>query len=465
MTAPASTSFASLSLAPPLLRAVEVLGFTTMTPVQAEALPPALLGKDVIAQAQTGSGKTAAFGLALLSRVDVDDASIQALVLCPTRELCEQVAEEIRKLGRFLPNLRVVSLVGGTPVRTQLPSLQRPPQVVVATPGRLGDHLQRETLSLSAVQVLVLDEADRMLDMGFLEAIEGVVRHTPKARQTLLFSATFPDEIRTLSKTLQRSAVDVTVGDGAGVPSIATSLVQRVYEVRPDDKVDAVANLLLHELPSTALVFCQTKNDVRDVAAALAKRGFSVLSLHGDLEQRERDEVLARFSNQSCSVLVATDVAARGLDIQGLAAVVSFELPSDPDQHVHRVGRTGRAGVAGLALALVSAREESRLRAIEAHLGLTFDRAPLPAPSSTKPPPAPMMTLRIEGGKQDKLRKGDDLGALTGDVGLDGTAVGKIDIGPRFTTVAVKRDVADRALAGLRDKKIKGRAFRVWLLA
>jgi ATP-independent RNA helicase DbpA len=460
MSAPTTKSFSSLGLPAPLAEAVAALGFSSMTPVQEHALPPLLAGHDVTAQARTGSGKTAAFGLALLARVDVDVPRAQALVLCPTRELADQVSTELRRLARFLPNLRVVTLCGGVPVRAQVAGLQTPAHVVVGTPGRIVDHLERRTLSFDALRVLVLDEGDRMLDMGFVDAIHAVVEHLPRARQTLLFSATWPDEIRALSRSLQRAPVDVTV-DAAVV---AHDIDEVFFEVEPAQKSHALANLLLHHRPESALVFCQTKNDVRDVTAALARRGFSVLALHGDLEQRERDDVLVRFANKSCAVLVATDVAARGLDVKELAVVVSYEVPHDVDLHTHRVGRTGRAGHKGLALALVAPRERGRAVALAEAAGRPLRFAPLPSTTTEAPAPAPMTTLLIDGGKQQKLRRGDVLSALTGEVGLAGDVVGRIDVGARHTWVAVETAHADAALRGLQEGRIKGRAFRVWRL-
>ena len=449
------------ALAPPLARALEVLGFTEMTPVQEHALPPLLAGRDVLAQAKTGSGKTVAFGLGLLTRVDPALTAVQGLVLCPTRELAEQVSGELRRLARFIPNFRVVTLTGGVPVRTQRPSLEQAPHVIVGTPGRLLDHLTRATVGFEALRVLVLDEADRMLDMGFLDAITEVVAATPAARQTLLFSATFPDAIRKLSRTLQRHAADVTVADAAAEPDIE----QLFHEVAADAKPDALAAILLDRRATGALVFCHTRGDVRQVTDELLRRGFAALALHGELEQRERDEVLVRFANKSASVLVATDVAARGLDIKGLPLVVAWELPIDPDVHVHRIGRTGRAGERGLALALVAPGERGRARAVEARLGQPLRWAPLDLRAgqdhARKPEPPAMVTLVVDGGKQDKLRPGDLLGALTGDVGLPGDAVGKIDLFPTRAYVAIRRERAADALAGLRARKIKGKTFRV----
>ncbi len=447
-------SFKELPLAPPLARAIDVLGFTGMTPVQEQGLPELLAGKDVIAQARAGSGKTVAFGLALLARVELDATVTQALVLCPTRELAEQVSVELRRLGKFLPNLRVVTLCGGVPVRTQRPSLEQPPHVLVGTPGRILDHLRRETIDLRQLRVLVLDEADRMLDMGFLEAITDVVAVTPATRQTLLFSATYPDEIRRMSRTLQRRPVEVTVDAGGAGPEVE----ERFYLVDPAAKLDAVLALLAHHRPEAALIFCHTKADTRAVAAQLAERGHDALAIHGDLEQRERDEVLLRFAHRSASLLVATDVAARGLDIKALPLVISWELPVDPDVHLHRIGRTGRAGEKGLALTLCTRAERPRAAALEPRQG-PLRWAELPA-DRAEPAPAPMVTLLVDGGKQDKLRPGDLLGALTGDVGLPGDAIGKIDILPARSYVSVRREHAEHALKGLRQGKIKGKTFR-----
>ncbi|MBZ5715772.1 ATP-dependent RNA helicase DbpA [Nannocystis pusilla] len=453
-------TFAALSLAPPLARALGVLGLSQMTPVQAHALPSMLEGKDVIAQARTGSGKTVAFGLALLARVDVAVARVQVLVLCPTRELAEQVGTVVRRLARFIANLRVVTLCGGVPVRTQKPALQAAPHVVVGTPGRILDHLARENLELAGLRVLVLDEADRMLDMGFLESISAVVEQAATSRQTLLFSATYPEDIRALSRELQRDPVTVTVDTVVSRADVEQSF----FAVEPARKLDALAALLSQHRPESALVFCPTRNDVREVSARLGKRGFSVLALHGELEQRERDEVLLRFANKSCAVLVATDVAARGLDIKELSAVVSWELPTDPDVHLHRIGRTGRAGHKGRALALCSPFERERVAALERAQGAPVRWEKLPSADDDRPTRPPMTTLVIEGGRQDKLRAGDLLGALTGDIGLPGEVVGKIDILARHTYVAIRSDRAELALKGLRAGKIKGRAFRARVL-
>jgi ATP-independent RNA helicase DbpA len=454
------SGFEALALKAPLARAVEVLGFREMTPVQQQAVPPILEGKDVIARARTGSGKTVAFGLGALTHIDVSSARVQALVLCPTRELADQVSAELRRLARFVSNCRIVTLCGGVPVRTQLPSLEQPPHIVVGTPGRILDHLRRESLDLRTIGVLVLDEADRMLALGFAESIRDVVVHTSKARQTLLFSATYPPDIQALSRDLQKSPVEITV-ETAGD---ADDIEELFFDVSPTQKLDALTVLLHQYAPESALVFCHTRNDVREVTEQLGERGFSVLALHGELEQRDRDEVLLRFVNKSCAILVATDVAARGLDIKQLPAVISYELPTDPDQHVHRIGRTGRAGQKGLAFSLCARRERERVDAIEARRGKPVAWGELTLTGAAQlppPPPVAMVTLLIDGGKQDKLRPGDLLGALTHDIGLAGTDVGKIDVHPTRTYVAIRKERAERALHGLRNGKIKGKAFKV----
>ncbi len=454
------TDFATLPLGPSLLQSLAAMGYAQMTQVQAASLPPILAGSDVIAQARTGSGKTAAFGLGLLARLDIAQSRVQGLVLCPTRELADQVSKEIRRLASATPNIKVLTLSGGIALGPQLASLAaHDPHLVVGTPGRVQELLRKRSLHLASLRMLVLDEADRMLDMGFTEAITEIIGKTPPQRQTLLFSATWPEAIRAISRTVQREPVTVTVesepADGA--------IEQRWFEVEPAQKMDALAQLLRDYKPESALVFCNTRRDTRDVAEELDQRGFSARALHGDMEQRDRDEVLVQFANRSCSVLVATDVAARGLDVRELAAVISWELPGDPDVHVHRIGRTGRAGATGLALHLCTPRERARATAIEAQQGAPLSwHALKPAAAGTKKLSlAPMVTVCIDGGRKDKMRPGDILGALTGDAGLAADAVGKIDVFATRAYVAIRRASADQALERLRAGTIKGRRFRV----
>ncbi|MCK9384926.1 MAG: ATP-dependent RNA helicase DbpA [Nevskia sp.] len=451
--------FTSLPLHPALLQALASLDYQQMTPIQAQSLPPMLEGRDVIGQARTGSGKTAAYGLGLLSRIDPTLTKTQALVLCPTRELADQIAKEIRRLARCLPNVKLTVLSGGISQRPQLASLEHDPHIVVGMAGRVLEHLAQGTLKLDDLKVLVLDEADRMLDADFEEASRAIVDQAPASRQTLFFSATFPDAVRGLSRRLQKQPLEITVDSAADAPQIE----QIFFEVDPLRRLDALAHLLSVHQPESALVFCHTKKDAQEVETQLARRGYSVLALHGDIEQRERDEVLVRFANGSSRVLVATDVAARGLDIKDLAAVISYELPLDPDVHVHRVGRTGRAGRSGLALHLFSSRERSRLSAVEARLGtkLTIGKLPMSALAADRPVPATFVTLCVDAGRRDKLRPGDLLGALTGDAGLAKEAVGKISTFDTRTYFAIDKKMAATALKRLREGKIKGKNFRV----
>ncbi|MGQ4583011.1 ATP-dependent RNA helicase DbpA [Lysobacter sp. F60174L2] len=458
-TAP-DLSFSTLALPPALLQGVEALGYQDLTAIQAQSLPAILDGRDLIAQAPTGSGKTAAFGLGLLHRLDPGRIQTQALVLCPTRELADQVARQLRKLALGIPNLKVSVLCGGTPLAPQLASLAtHDPQVVVGTPGRIQELLRKKALHLRGVRTLVLDEADRMLDMGFEEPIREIVGKTPKERQTLLFSATFPESIRTLGAAMLREPVEVTV-EGA---ENRAAIEQWFYEVEPARKTPLLAALLLEFRPESCVVFCNMRRDTEEVVGSLEHYGFTALALHGDMEQRDRDEVLVRFANRSCSVLVASDVAARGLDVADLAAVVNYELPTDPDTYVHRIGRTGRAGKGGVALSLCAPREVGRAHAIEQHLGTTlrWQRATPLAGKAPNVRPAAMVTLRIDAGKTDKLRPGDIVGALTGEAGLPVAAIGKIDVFPTRSYVAIARGRANAALARLREGKIKGRRFRI----
>jgi ATP-independent RNA helicase DbpA len=461
MTA-SSHSFGTLALSPAMLANLERLGYREMTPIQAASLPPALLGKDLIAQAKTGSGKTAAFALALLANLNARRFAVQSLVLCPTRELADQVTAEIRRLARAEDNIKVVTLSGGVPLRGQTATLEHGAHVAVGTPGRVMDHLERGSLQLDALNTLVLDEADRMLDMGFFDDIATVARQCPPERQTLLFSATYPEGIAKLAAQFMREPVTVKVeAQHAG-----SQIAQRWYEVKDSERIDAVRLLLEHFRPASTLAFCNTKARCRDVAAALQARGFSALALFGELEQRERDQVLVRFANRSCSVLVATDVAARGLDIASLAAVINVDVPSDAEVHVHRIGRTGRAGETGLALCLASLDEMGAVGRIEQLQGHPSQWHPLaeltPAPGGPLQPP--MATLHIQGGRKEKIRPGDVLGALTADLGYTREQVGKIDVNEFSTYVAVERGIARQAASRLNAGRIKGRSVKVRLL-
>ena len=462
MSAPSPISFDTLPLPPAALENLRRLGYLEMTPIQAASLPVALQGRDLIAQAKTGSGKTAAFALALLHQLDVGRFDVQALVLCPTRELADQVTTEVRRLARAEDNVKVVTLAGGVPLRGQTASLERGAHVVVGTPGRVLDHLDRGHLQLAALRTLVLDEADRMLDMGFVDDIAKVARLCPAQRQTLLFSATYPEGIARLAARFLRDPVTVKVEAQHGSEQIE----QRWYEVTEPERLPAVARLLAHFRPASTLAFCNTKARCRELAELLQGQGYSALALHGELEQRERDQVLVRFANGSCSVLVATDVAARGLDVAALAAVINVDVSPDPEVHVHRIGRTGRAGETGLALSLASLDEMGAVGRIEQVQGRESVWHPLaeltPAPGGRLLPP--MATIHIQAGRKDKIRPGDVLGALTADLGYTREQVGRIDINEFATYVAVERGIAQEVVARLNEGRVKGRSVKARLL-
>lgn len=455
-----STDFSSLPLSQAELKNIHDLGFTAMTPIQQAALPEALAGKDLIAQAQTGSGKTASFGIPLLHKLNQRFFGVQGLVLCPTRELASQVAEELRKLARFQANIKIVVLTGGVGIGPQIASMEKGAHVVVGTPGRIQDHLRKGTLQIDQVETLVLDEADRMLDMGFKEEIEQIVSHTPNARQTLLFSATYPDNIQALSQNLQRNPVSIKIASTRDTSSIEQQLIICEPRQKNEQLLAAITQFGIEQ----AVIFCNTKQDVDDTAAALRQAGFLALALHGDLEQRDRDEIYVRFKNNSAHFLVATDVAARGLDVDDLPAVINLDLPRENEVYVHRIGRTGRAGKQGLALSLAYERELYKVEAIEKLLGYELARYNL-APYSSHNRDAihkpPMVTLSLLAGKKDKLRPGDILGALTGKGGIEGKQVGKIDVLDYVAYVAVQRKVARHALEHLQRTRIKNRAIKV----
>ena len=455
------TVFSTLSLSPAVLANLQQLGYLEMTPIQAASLPVALAGKDLIAQAQTGSGKTAAFALAMLAKLNPRWFAVQALVLCPTRELADQVTGEIRRLARAEENIKVVTLCGGVALRGQRASLEHGAHVVVGTPGRVMDHLARGYLTLEGLNTLVLDEADRMLDMGFFDDIATVAKQCPADRQTLLFSATYPEGIEKLARQFMREPQRVEVASSKSEGQIE----QRFYEVTRSNRLQTVGQLLRHFRPVSTLAFCNTKQQCKDLVTLLQTEGFHALALYGELEQRERDLVLAQFANRSCSVLVATDVASRGLDIDQLEAVINVDTTPDPEVHVHRIGRTGRAGASGLALTLASLQEMGSVGKIEQYQKQPSTWYPLDqlAPTSNAPLLPPMVTLQILGGRKEKIRPGDVLGALTnieGGVAYTREQIGKIQVTEFCTFVAVTRDIAEAACAKLNNGKVKGKSVR-----
>ena len=455
----AARSFNELPLSPRLLATLEQLEYLSMTPIQAASLPIALAGHDLIAQAKTGSGKTAAFALALLTHLNPRRFAVQAMVLCPTRELADQVTQEIRRLARSEDNIKILTLCGGSTLRPQRDSLEHGAHIVVGTPGRIMDHLERGSLQLDALNTLVLDEADRMLDMGFFDDIAYVAKQCPAGRQTLLFSATYPEGIAKLARQFMRAPQEVKLLEQHEESKIR----QRWYEVKEDQRLHAVSLLLNHFRPTSALAFCNTKQQCRDLLNVLRHEGIQALTLNGDLEQRERDQVLIQFANRSCTVLVATDVAARGLDIANLEAVINVDVTPDPEIHSHRIGRTGRGDEEGWALSLCSHGDKRRVAAIAEAMncGLTWSELGALDATDNSPLVPPMVTLQILGGRKDKIRPGDVLGALTGEAGFTREQVGKITVTDQTTYVAVARDIAREAVRKLSAGKVKGKTVKV----
>ncbi|MFT7454380.1 MAG: ATP-independent RNA helicase DbpA [Saprospiraceae bacterium] len=452
--------FASLGLNAALVDNLSSLGYTEMTPIQAQALPPILANKDVIAQAKTGSGKTATFALGLLNKLDVKRFRVQTVVLCPTRELADQVAVEIRKLARGIHNIKVLTLCGGMAFGPQVGSLEHGAHIIVGTPGRVEEHLRKANLNLDNLTTLVLDEADRMLDMGFQQALDDIISYMPKQRQTLLFSATYPAKIEKTAQRIMQSPVMVEVQDSHSKQSI----VQSLYEVENDDaRVDAVRLLLQAHQPETTLIFCNTKIETDQLANALRAVGYEALALHGDLEQKQRDQTLVRFANRSASVLVATDVAARGLDIEALDLVINYQIARELEVHTHRIGRTGRAGAQGIACTLHTQKENHKIGLLEDYLKQKLERDDLPPKALLRQAAfsPPMVTIQIGGGKKQKVRAGDIVGALTGAEGIPGSEIGRIQVGDQWAYVAVTQEHGNTAFNRLSEGKIKGRNFKV----
>ncbi len=454
-----SKNFSNLPLSKEMLHNLNEIGYKEMTPIQAESLPYILDGRDVIAQAKTGSGKTAAFGIGLLHKLQVKKFRVQSLILCPTRELADQVAKELRTLARFSHNIKILTLCGGTAFGPQLGSLRHGAHIIVGTPGRILKHLKKETLSLEDVDMLVLDEADRILDMGFSEEINEVLGFVPKEKQTLLFSATYTDEIMGISASIQKDAVNVKTTS----TEVANKITERFYEVQNSEKLKTVINILSNFKPENVIVFANTKAEVQEIAETLQKNRIDALAIHGDLEQYERNDVLVQFANKSCPVLVATDVAARGLDIKELSMVINYDLPHGEETYTHRIGRTARAGMEGLAFTLFSPYEADKAYEYKNESRLFEDANTLKVVNGFEMKPQ-NITLVIEGGKKDKVRAGDLLGALTGEAGLSGNSIGKIDIYDKQSYVAIEASKIDEAHEKLKNGKIKGKKFSIWIL-
>lgn len=455
-------SFDTLNIPKAMQRNLRDLGYISMTPIQAESLPISLASQDVVGQAKTGSGKTAAFGLPMLNKLNPAYFGIQGLVLCPTRELATQVANELRRLARYKPNIKIITLSGGVSIGPQIGSLEFGAHIVVGTPGRILDHLSKKTADFSHVNTLVLDEADRMLDMGFQDDVNTIIEATGDHHQTLLFSATFPEGVEKMCHRLLPHATRIEIIDDAPKKSIT----QRFFSTSAKTKESDVLAVLAYYNPQHTVIFCNTRQGVQDLTHALRTEGYSVMPLQGDMDQRDRDQTLILFSARCVSILVATDVAARGLDIDDLELVINYDLPRQTENYVHRIGRTGRAGKSGQAISLVNDGERYKLDLIANETNQTMTPEAVPAAKKDQlaiSKPA-MVMLTIDAGKKQKIRPGDVVGAITGTSNIPADVLGKITIMPFTSYVAIQSAFAKTALQHLASGTIKGKKIKVRLL-
>jgi ATP-independent RNA helicase DbpA len=450
------TNFKELNLPDDLLENINSLGYTEMTPIQKSAIPHILDGKDIIGKAKTGSGKTLAFALPLINKIKAKQQNPQALIIVPTRELGEQIATELKKVARYKAGVKIVTLYGGTSLTNQVQSLKKGADILVGTAGRLLDHLSRETIELSQIKTLILDEADRMLDMGFADDILKIVSNLPKKRQNLLFSATYPENISKLTSVILNNPINVEIGS----KEQHLDIEERGFKI--DNKDKALITTLQSFQPSLALIFCNTKVKTNEVADMLREKGFDTAMLNGDLEQYERAEMLLQFANGSLPVMVATDLASRGLDIEGIDIVINYDVPMKPQEYTHRIGRTGRADAKGLAVTLCDDYAIRKLE--EVRPSLKIEDIDSLRPNRNFYIQGSVGTLCIDGGKKKKVRAGDILGTLCKDIGIEHKHIGKINIYDRNSYVAIDKSVIKKAFNGLKNGKIKKRKFRVWWL-
>ena len=460
------TDFRCLSLSEDLLSVLAEQNFSEPTPIQAQSIPMLLQGQDLLGQSQTGSGKTLAFALPILQKLEINLRLPQALILCPTRELCDQVVREIRRFGKHHSGLQVLALIGGMALAPQRQALEHGVHVIVGTPGRVLDFLSNDKIPLQDLKTLVLDEADRMLDEGFADEMDAILKMLPQERQTVLFSATLSESIQALSHKYQKNPQSISVAAETGT---TLNIEQYVYNAENDQKVAMLIRILQQHPSPCTLIFCRTKASVSEILAKLQGLKVSCDALHGDLEQSDRDRVMALFRNGSLRILVATDVAARGLDIDHLELVINFDLPPSAEIYVHRIGRTGRAGRKGVAVSMANNVEAIKVMEIEKLTKVAMHRETLGFKNqlglNREFQTANMRTLFISGGRKDKLRPGDILGALTASPNpLTSADIGKIEIHPGHTFLAVKNPLADVALDKLRRGKIKGAKFKVYLI-
>ena len=439
-----------------LLNTLDTLGFTSMSEIQEKAINPILEGRDILAQSKTGSGKTLAFGLPCVMRTNTNDFKPQTIIITPTRELADQIAVELRKVGAYKANLKILTLYGGVPLRAQADSLAKGAHILIGTPGRIQDHLAKETLTLESIKTLVLDEADRMLDMGFYDEIVKIGSNMPRGKQTLLFSATFPANIEKLSIALLNQPLTIKVDT-----VIETSKIEElVYETT--DKFKALTAMIQSYKPESLLIFCNTKAEVISLTDTLAGRGHSVIDIHGDLDQRDRNESVIAFSNGSKRIMVATDVASRGLDIKDIALVINYDLPFDPEVYTHRIGRTGRADASGTAISLFTPKDSQKCsyvlqKAKKAQMKDLRVDAKFKMVSEYD-------TLCLNGGKKTKLRAGDIIGTFCKEIGIENSMIGKINITDTKSYITLHHTVVDKVFKALKKVKIKKKKYVAWIL-
>ncbi|HEY8765564.1 MAG TPA: DEAD/DEAH box helicase [Solirubrobacteraceae bacterium] len=467
------TDFTELGLAPEMLQAIRDVGYESPSPIQEQAIPLLLEGLDVIGQAQTGSGKTAAFGLPMLQYVDPTEHDVQGLVLTPTRELCIQVTQALRAYGKA-KGIDVVAVFGGAPIRTQQAQLRAGGHIVVGTVGRVKDLISRHSLMLNACRFVVLDEADEMLDLGFLEDVERILSLTPSSRQTALFSATIPAEIRRLADQYLYEPVIVKVKN----PTLTVDTVEQfALEVQPREKPDRLVEVLEAERPDQALIFVRTKIRCDALYKTLRDKGMNVKALHGDMSQGSRDGVMISFKDGRLPLLVATDVASRGLDITGISHVINYDVPTSPDVYVHRIGRTGRVGRSGRAITFYEPKQRRDIEAIERHAGVKLSpwvkgAHVAPTPVKAKPPrhskphvstngEGPGRKLIVSGGRAAGLEPADIIHAITAATGLDGEAVRNVRVLERFAFVEVPADEAQRVIEQVKGTEVRGHPLQL----
>jgi ATP-dependent RNA helicase DbpA len=447
-----------LNLSKEFLTNLDSLGYTKLTAIQEKSLPLSLNNSDLIAQAKTGSGKTVAFCIPIINKLNIKEFRIQTLILAPTRELANQIALEIRKLSRHIHNIKVLTLCGGTPFKPQVLSLSHQAHIIVGTPGRVLKHIQQNNIDLQNINSLVLDEADKMLDMGFYDDIMEIINSLPKKRQTLLFSATFEKNIEKLASNVLINPKIVKVENEEKV-----HIEQKFYEVNEDSKTALIPALISSNKAKSILIFCNMKIKCDQLANDLYDLGLDVLTLHSDLEQKERDETIILFSNKSYPVLIATDVASRGLHIDDVDLVINYDLSLDEKIHTHRIGRTARAGKGGLAISLYTHNDMDRVFAIkEVFTDIKEENISNIEDDLSYKIDSPQRTIFINGGKKHKLRAGDILGALTAGIGLSKEDIGKIDILDFASYVAINKEKITYVLDKLSKSKIKGKYYRIY---